>query len=698
MRFALPTETFPIAVLIAGVVAALVREASGPFERGTLSRFRWTASLSATVVSALYVAFYLRGGPRIVDATSYFLEARAMSQGHLAWDVPDPEASVMGRFLARDTLGTGEHMGVIFPPGWPAVLAVGFWLGAPLAVGPVIAGVIVWLTISFTHRTAVRSGLDPFSAQTAARLAGALGVVCAALRYHTADTMAHGLAALCVLAAVSSASDVARPSGPSAPVRPMLVLGLSLGWLVATRPVSGAACAIVCLLAMGRLPRPRELLLGAAGLVPGVLLLIFHQRAVTGAWLVSSQSLYYLQSDHPEGCFRYGLGTEVGCLYEHGDFVRRYLPDGYDLRALAGTTLRRLQMHGVDTLNAEPLAIVLVLALWHAARTRGLRALACVLPAFALAYAPFYFDGNYPGGGARFFADALPVEHAMVALFVASVARSGRVRWVPRPSRSASILVGFCLIGFGVRAHVDHAHLRDREGGAPMFEPDLVRRAGITSALVFVDTDHGFSLGYDAEARADRGAVEIVRYHGDLADRLVFDARSSPASYQYDFDLRTGAVRIAPYVPAETARLEAETLWPALAQNNAAASPSHTSIACASGGRWLVLTSGAAKTRPSSIRLALPRALAGRRMRAWFGGSFLESWRVSVVTEGEMGVTPVVAFRDGPDLCAPTPWFSAPANAPLSLVLQMEPGGAEKVKGTIALDAIEVEPEDSSAN
>lgn len=695
MRFALPTETFPIAALVAGGVFVSVRALGRPFERGTLARFRWIASLSATLLSALYVVFYLRGGPRVIDATSYFLEARALSEGHLAWDVPDPATSAMGRFLARDTLDAGQHMGVIFPPGWPAVLALGFWLGAPLAVGPVIAGALVWLTISLTHTVAVRSGFDPFAAQTAARLAGALGVVCAALRYHTADTMAHGLAALCVLAALSAALGLARgaPSGSPSSTRRIVALGFALGWLFATRPVSGAACALVCVFVIGRLPKPREIFFGACALAPGLLLLLLHQRAVTGAWLVSSQSLYYLQADHPAGCFRYGLGPEVGCLQEHGDFVRRYLPSGYDLPALVGTTLRRLQMHGVDALNAEPLALVLALAVIFGLRARGTRALAAALPAFVFAYAPFYFDGNYPGGGARFFAEVLPIEHALIALFVTKLAATGRFSWVPRAPRSAVILVGLSLVGFGVRAHVDHAHLRDREGGAPMFEADLLERAGIASGLVFVDTDHGFSLGYDPGARADQGAVEIARYRGDLSDRLLFDARSKPPSYRYAFDLQTGAVLLVPYVPRETARLEAETLWPALEQRGGAVIQSYGAPHCRSDGRCLTTDTGDGRVR---LWLALPRAMAGRTIRLLFD-RHPGVWKFSVIIDGSRLVPfeplELVAYDPEAPLDAPRvgPWLEVPpASRSLSLVLERGPIRGKAEDRDVSLDAIEV--------
>ena len=49
------------------------------------------AAVSAGALSLAYVALYLRGGPRIIDATSYWLQARAIASGWLAaWPLGEP--------------------------------------------------------------------------------------------------------------------------------------------------------------------------------------------------------------------------------------------------------------------------------------------------------------------------------------------------------------------------------------------------------------------------------------------------------------------------------------------------------------------------------------------------------------------------------------------------------------------------------
>src|SRR5205085_10247709 len=98
----------------------------------------------SSLLSLFWIATYLRGGPRIIDATSYFLQGRALSSGDLAWHLPAdlPSASFRGRFLIHHD---GE-VGGILPPGYPLLLAIGFSFGAPMIVGPILAAAIVIAT------------------------------------------------------------------------------------------------------------------------------------------------------------------------------------------------------------------------------------------------------------------------------------------------------------------------------------------------------------------------------------------------------------------------------------------------------------------------------------------------------------------------------------------------------------------------
>ena len=452
---------------------------------------------AAAALSAAYVVVYLRGGPRIIDATSYWLEARSLAHGLLSFPLRAPETSVLGRFLLRSEHVDGPRAAVIFPPGYPAVLAIGFLAHAPLAVGPVLAAGLVIVTLDLARHLGDGLAL-PGGAPSLPKLAALFSVACAALRYHTADTMSHGLAALCFAAALClafHASDAARgraaiaargaPRGPPA------------------SPPGGSSPRARRAPSPSRRPSPSRSRRSAAlgplapfltlGAIPGVLLFLAHQHAATGVWGASSQRLYYEVSDGPPGCFRYGFGAGVGCLHEHGDFVRARLADGFGFLAAAGTTLRRLKMHLVDPANAEPLALLVPLGAWIARKSAPARVLALAVAAQIAAYVPFYFDGNYPGReAAGSTPTVLPIEHVLAAAAVVVLAARR-----PAPERWAAGALALALAGFAFRAGFDHAQLRDRDGGRPLFEPAELARAGVVHGLVLFDTDHGFDLAFD---------------------------------------------------------------------------------------------------------------------------------------------------------------------------------------------------------
>ncbi|MEZ4441822.1 MAG: hypothetical protein R3B72_22165 [Polyangiaceae bacterium] len=234
----------------------------------------------AAALSAAYLHLILRDGPRIIDATAYYLEAKVLASGALTLPVSGPPHATVGRFLVA-AAGSRDAASVIFPPGYPALLALGFLVGAPLAVGPALAAVICGLTMDVTRQMARRLALP--RPELVVALAGTLSATCAALRYHTADTMSHGLAAALLLASVACALRLApRGSAEAAPL-PALGLGLTLGALAATRPVTAIAVAIAAAPLLPDLRPRRHLVLAFLGLAPGLLLWLAYQHAATGS-------------------------------------------------------------------------------------------------------------------------------------------------------------------------------------------------------------------------------------------------------------------------------------------------------------------------------------------------------------------------------------------------------------------------------
>jgi hypothetical protein len=533
------SDPFGTAALVLGGVA-LVFALSRPTKLtawldGTRSRVLVTAlAVAAALASYGYLQHYLHGGPRIVDATSYFLEGRALAEGKLAFDVPSPSASFRGRF----TLFRDGALSVIFPPGYPLALAAGFLVRAPLLVGPLVGGLLVAATY-FTTRELVRD-------ERAARVAAVASLLSAALRYHTADTMSHGLSALLLVTALGSAAR-GGPFGTGA-------AGLAAGFLLATRPVTGIVGIALAALVVARRPDARlaRLATFAALVLPGVLLVLLHQYAATGSPFRSTQLTYYAVADGPPGCFAWGFGS-VGCRFEHGDFVKRELADGFGLAEALRITGLRLALHVTDLVNFAPLSLLLPWALVQHRREPGVLLLGAGTFAVMVGYAPFYYPGSYPGAGARFYADALPLEHALLGLALTRL-------------RVARFLPAAALVGFGLHAVHAHLALAERDGGRPMFEPAVLGRAGVRAGLVFVGTDHGFALGHDPAVRDPHRGIVVAREHGDAHDAALVQRFGFPPTYRYGYSAETGQVALTPYVPRRTYpfRFEAEADWPPL--------------------------------------------------------------------------------------------------------------------------------------
>lgn len=590
--FGVPPDAFAWAALAAACVSFALATARPAWLASTCTRspraVLTALAASAAALSAGYICYYLRGAPRIIDATSYWLEARALSLGHFAFPIPWPSGAFRGRFLV--TPPHEQALSVIFPPGWPAVLAIGFLLRAPLAVGPVLAALLVLATYRLSFALFARRDL--------ALAAALLSTLCAALRYHTADTMSHGLSALLFCTALCAA--LCNSSAAA------MVAGLACGWLLATRPVSGVALLLVIgFLLMQRRPAQRAAPF-ALGLVPGLALLIVHQRAATGAWLVSSQSYYYSLADGPPGCFRYGFGAGIGCMHEHGDVVRTSLAHGFHAGIALKTSIQRVLLNWIDMANAEPFAVLLLLGVFRGRRIFGVRLLAGSALLLGLAYAPFYFPGSYPGGGARLLAEALPLEHVLLAW---AAAQLGVTRY----------LAPLACAGFALHTSYAHAALADREGGRPMFEAATLERAHVVHGLVFVNTDHAFNLGYVPGADVRKELV-VARANGDAHDALLWNQLGRPPAYRYRYDPSGKAAQgIRPYTPEleSPLRFEAEAEWPPLAVESGWALPGYRSERCASGGRGLWLYTNNLAPARVVLEVPVPRDATYRVRLGW---------------------------------------------------------------------------------
>lgn len=198
----------------------------------------WTFALTAGIVSGLLAlllsAYVFSLRPALQDATSQLLHARYLAAGHLMGpDLLLPEFVTFQQMINLPTGWASQY-----PPGHIVFLALGFLIGTPWIVGPVL----VSFTVVLTARLAEELLPDDV-------LAARLGTLFLALSLffllHAASYMNHVTAAasgvLALLGAVRGARDRTR-------ARSWAVLsGFAAGVVFSVRPLSGIVTACVAL-------------------------------------------------------------------------------------------------------------------------------------------------------------------------------------------------------------------------------------------------------------------------------------------------------------------------------------------------------------------------------------------------------------------------------------------------------------------
>jgi hypothetical protein len=540
-------------------------------------RFLIVAAFAASFLSLGYIAFYLRGGPRASDAATYWLQGRALAHGALAWTLPDPSAS----FRARDLLFTApDRLAGVFPPGYPLLLAPAFLVGAPMLVGPLLAAAIVVATWWLAREIALGTGEREGGAEAIARVAVGLSVLSVALRYHTADALPYGAAALAAALSLASALRARRLGD----MRLFGAAGLSVGFLAATQPMAAVPMgAIVAALAVGQ-SRPRAVgwLLGAA--VPGVLLLLAANEAAAGRPLLSPVAAY-AGSFEPLTALRWSRVTIAA--------------------------LQRLRAHLLDVANFEPLALLCLVPALRRVPNRSAAApwLALLVVAGQLLLAlPSGGPALPPPAGARSLAAVVPVEHALMALALARVfVRS----FAPAVAATFALVLG----GFAVHASHDHEALAAAELGRPSFEPDVAREANVTHGLLFFEDDQGFELAYDPGVPASHG-IQAARLRGDDHDRLLYDSLGHPAIHKYVAAAGSASVVFwSPPPGGSEWRFEAESDWPPLAASGGRAAV--VAVPAASEGRAIVLEPSGTADATMTLALPVPRGPTPSDRKMW---------------------------------------------------------------------------------
>ena len=299
-----------VVVGVAAVLAILSRHTRELWIEDALSRVarqmtrpRWAFIAGAALVSfgayALTSVLLFKGRPIFLDEMSQLLQARAYARGSLT-TLTGPFAEFVS--ILHTVYADGRAFSQ-FPPGGPAMLAIGTLLGAPWLVNPlcgaIAVGAFAWFVLATEQQRTVAVG------------AVALFALAPFMLFMSASHMNHVPTLMWITVAMAALVATLRES-----VRPgaAFLCGFALGAAAAIRPVDGLAFALPAGLWLfwraaretvrGDAARRRaawiELVCAGAGVVLPMLAVMWVNSRTTGAPLLFGYEVIWGQ--------RHGLG------------------------------------------------------------------------------------------------------------------------------------------------------------------------------------------------------------------------------------------------------------------------------------------------------------------------------------------------------------------------------------------------------
>jgi hypothetical protein len=455
-----------------------------------VNRPRLTTALlvfASLVLYALSARWVFDGRALLVDEVAQLFQARVFASGRIA-GVLDPAPEL---FSALHLVERDGHVFSQFPPGGPAVLAIGVLLGAVWIAVPLCGAIAVWCFAAFTRGVeAERPGVS--------LLASLLFAFAPYMVFMSGSQMNHVPTLLGVCAALLALERAAMP-GASARRRSLLAAacGLSLGFAATVRPVDAAAFALpIAALLLWRAVHDRReiapLLASGIGIAVPIGLMLWFNARTTGAPLLFGYEALW------------GKGHELG--FHAAPWGVAHTPArGLELVSLY---FLRLQTYLFETpipsLTAAIVALLLVPAL---RRLDGVLLAGSAM--LVLLYFAYWHDGFYLGP--RFYVCLLPA----LALWSARAYPEWRARWGRGASyrilTSASVVS--LVIALGLMAPL---RAREYRSGLKTMRWDVdaaARHAGVRNAVVFVRESWGAQLMVRLWARGLSHAEAQALYH-----------------------------------------------------------------------------------------------------------------------------------------------------------------------------------------
>jgi hypothetical protein len=293
-----PPTAFVIGISIAGAllglfaVAALLRTRRLAIVEQSLQHLMTPAApLLAAAVTGLLAVFVWRSlhePATIHDEQAYLLQAETFARGRWTGTPPvEPE------FFEQAHVILTPVMAVKYPPGHALALVPGIWLNLPGLIPCVLAAISAGLLFAIARHT-----LGP----GIALLAWALWTTSQATLFWSASYLSESTSGAMWLLAVWALVRFANTSRPPW----LIVVGLSLGWMYLTRPLTAIALGLPTLFVgvtiSSRDLAWRRLMWIVLPAVPLLLLNLLWQERSTGDWFANPFVEYtrqYLPWDKP---------------------------------------------------------------------------------------------------------------------------------------------------------------------------------------------------------------------------------------------------------------------------------------------------------------------------------------------------------------------------------------------------------------
>lgn len=448
-------------------VAPTVASAVEPPRNGAGRSFIAAAALLSFAVYAATAWFVLSGRPLLIDEVVQVLQARWFAAGSLS--VPTPALPEF--FAITHVVDAGGRMFGQFPPGGPAMLAIGSLLDAEWLVGPACGALTV---------TLFAVSLPSFEPGASRRWLRATTVLFAAAPFGVfmfASHMNHATTMLWLMVAVVGLARCTQRVTPEP--RWGLVAGLALGLAASIRPLDAAAFALPAgawLAWRARLGRAHLLTLVASGVGVGVplALLFWVNSRTTGSPLLFGYDMLWGPS--------HALGFHEA-------------PWGPAHTPARGVELVSIYLTRLGTYLFEspvPGTLLVAAGLWGARRLSPLDAYLLSAAGLLVAgYWAYWHDGFFLGP--RFYFPLLPVLVIWTARGlsrgIATIRARGPVWTGARAAGAAALmLIAVSLVFIRVPSY---------RNGLTSMRLDIeaaARQAGVANALVLVKESWGSRL------------------------------------------------------------------------------------------------------------------------------------------------------------------------------------------------------------